>query len=362
MIKKTFYNSLLTIAKGSNKSDIVTIILKDQDALIRRNFSNTPYGYICLNEKTDFEYSPYQVMLPGKKLSEVLRSVTENATISVQGSSKIVIQDGGAVFELNTLDPRSQNAIVEISTKEILFFARVDSRAFKEAVRKVRPTATDELGYELTVSDGVMTIGSNRKSSLSFATLPAEGDQLSVVVPCKTVAQFIQKIRVKDDDQIEFIVTNDGNICMRCGGLKCYSELLTKSPIAFSWEQRHSGDLEKMPEINIPTDQLENAFRMISKVTPNDLGVDIEIEKDTLTISTNVEQNAVVKCPLDTSDSVLPVSYKGIAHAAVVAWLQKVAEEMVSIGLGKTMLRFTGGKNERIYVAARIEELASPVI
>lgn len=101
---------------------------------------------------------------------------------------------------------------------------------------------------------------------------------------------------------------------------------------------------------------------MISKVTPNDLGVDIEIEKDTLTISTTVEQNAVVKCPLETSDNVLPVLYKGIAHAAVVAWLQKVAEELVSIGLGKTMLRFTGSKNDRIYIAARIEELASPVM
>jgi hypothetical protein len=101
---------------------------------------------------------------------------------------------------------------------------------------------------------------------------------------------------------------------------------------------------------------------MISKVTPNNLGVNIKIEKDTLTISTTVGQDAAVKCPLETSDSILPVLYKEVAHVAVEAWLQKVTQEIVSIALGETMLRLTGSKNDRIYVAARIEELASPVI
>ncbi|MBG0786646.1 MAG: hypothetical protein H0S79_16235 [Anaerolineaceae bacterium] len=362
MTKKTFFNSLLRIAKGSTNSDVVTIIFKGQNASIRRNFSTTPYGYMCLNVKADFEYSPCQTALPGKKLAEVLKSVTANATIAIQGRNKFVVQDGSAVIELNPIDARSRKDNIEISTKEIMFFARVNSRAFKEAVRKVRPTATVGIGYEFTVLDGVLTIGSDRKSSLSFATLPAEGDQLSVVVPCKAVTQFIQKIRVKDSDQIEFIITHDVNICMRCGSLKCYSELLPNSQKVFSREHRLSNGFEKMPEINVPADQLRNAFRMISKVTPNNLGVNIEIEKDTLTISTTVGQDAAVKCPLETSDSILPVLYKEVAHVAVKAWLQKVTQEIVSIALGETMLRLTGSKNDRIYVAARTEELASPVI
>ena len=84
MIKKTFFNSLLRIAKGSTNSDVVTIIFKGQNASIRRNFSTTPYGYMCLNVKADFEYSPCQMTLPGKKLAEVLKSVTANATITIK--------------------------------------------------------------------------------------------------------------------------------------------------------------------------------------------------------------------------------------------------------------------------------------
>jgi len=79
-----------------------------------------------------------------------------------------------------------------VRAKEIIFCARASTRAFKEAIRKVRPAVAIGMGCEFSPADDVMTIGLDRKSSRSYATLPADGEKFSVVVPRKAVTQFAQ--------------------------------------------------------------------------------------------------------------------------------------------------------------------------
>jgi DNA polymerase-3 subunit beta len=293
----------LTIARGEllDSLGIVTKALSSRTTLpILSGILFTAVGDAVVLQSTDLEISikdtvaanvedPGSVVLPGRLLAEVVRSLPEAAVkIETKTFDQVSVTCGTASFMLRALSPEDFPRFPEVSPDKKIAIPTAVLQSLTKRVSKAvsRDEARPILTGVLMVVDGdSMRLVATDSYRLAVAedTLPtAVGDRIEVVVPGKALEE-IPKLAAGADEVLMGIA--DNQMVFEFG----HSVYVTRRIEGAFPNYRQLVPQDGETKVTVPRTDLEEAAKRVSLLAQHNAPLRLKVSESTLTLSAQTQ-------------------------------------------------------------------------
>lgn len=330
---------------------LANVLLAAESGLLQITGTNMEVELVCDIDQLDVA-SPGRITVPARKLSDICRSLPDQATIelSLEGD-KLFLRSGKSQFTLSTLPAdhfpniEHQAQDLEVNIAQGDFKRMIDSTAFAMAQQDVRYYLN---GMLLDIADGHVRAVSTDGHRLAMSSVGAEvAANRQVIVPRKGILELARLL--SDSEETVTLYIGDSHLRTRVGSFSFTSKLIEGKFPDYNRVIPRGGDKIVIADRKLLKSTLSRAAILSHE---NIRGIRVQLSNNNLQVFANNPEH-------EQAEDSVPVTYMGedlqigFNVGYLIDVLNVISDEQVKITLSNpnaSALVESAENDENLYV------------